>query len=175
MTEKNVKLTGKERTFDENQIIVSKTDLKGKLTYANELFLELSSMSENEAIGAPHNVIRHPDMPRCIFQLLWDTISIGEEIFAYVLNKSSNGDHYWVVAHVTPNVKADGSINGYHSSRRCPNRTILNDVIIPLYKDLKTIEDGFKNRKDGIQAAMDKLENILKERGQSYGEFFFSL
>ncbi|MBV5345526.1 MAG: PAS domain-containing protein, partial [Rhodoferax sp.] len=82
----------------------------------------ISGYEEFEIIGAPHSILRHPDMPRCVFKLLWDSIKNNEEIFAYVLNKSKNGDHYWVHAHVTPTVNRKNEIIGYHSNRRAPSR-----------------------------------------------------
>jgi len=78
--------TGMERRFEEDEIIVSKTDLKGRITYANQVFLRVAGYSEKEVLGQPHNLIRHPDMPRCVFKLLWDTLEAKREIFAYVLN-----------------------------------------------------------------------------------------
>ena len=72
-------LTGVERTFGADEIIVSKTDTKGRLTYVNQLFQTIADYKEDELIGQPHNIVRHPDMPRCVFKLLWDTISSGNE------------------------------------------------------------------------------------------------
>ena len=95
---KNVTLTGVERFFDDDEIIVSKTDLKGIITYGNSVFYRLAGYTEKELIGVNHNVIRHPDMPRAVFKLLWDTLAEGREIFAYVVNRAKNGDHYWVFA-----------------------------------------------------------------------------
>ena len=94
--------TGVAREFGKDELIVTKTDLKGRILYANRLFVELSGYPEHEVVGRPHSMVRHPDMPRCIFELLWRSIQAGEEIFAYVKNLSANGDHYWVFAHVTP-------------------------------------------------------------------------
>lgn len=94
--------TGREQTLETDEIIVSKTDLKGVITYANDVFLRVAGWTEDDIVGEAHNCIRHPDMPRCVFQLLWDTLATGEEIFAYVLNLTKRGDHYWVLAHVTP-------------------------------------------------------------------------
>ena len=91
---KERKITGKERFFADDELIVSKTDLKGRITYANNLFLEIADYSEKEVLGQPHSLIRHPDMPRSIFKLLWDTIQGGSEIFAYVINGTKFGDHY---------------------------------------------------------------------------------
>lgn len=168
-------LTGVERTFDKNDIIVSKTNLKGHLVYANRLFMKLADMNEKQLLGAPHSIIRHPEMPRCIFKLLWDTIQDKKEIFAYVVNRSANGDHYWVIAHVTPSFDGSGNVNGYHSSRRVPERRIINDTIVPLYKQLLLEENKHSNRKDGMNSAFSILHKILKEKGLGYDEFIFSL
>ncbi len=168
-------LTGVERTFDDDEIIVSKTDLKGHLTYANNVFLRLADMTEAEAIGAPHSVIRNPEMPRAVFKLLWDTIQQGKEIFAYVVNRSKNGDHYWVLAHVTPSYDASGNVVGYHSNRRVPDRRILDDIIRPLYKDLLAEENKHGNRKEGLDASTNMLLNLLKEKGIGYDEFILTL
>lgn len=130
-------LTGVERFFGENDIIVSKTDLKGHITYASRTFLQIADYSEAELLGRPHSIIRHPHMPRSIFKFMWDTLENGKEIFAYVINRAKNGDHYWVYAHVTPSWDAKGTVLGYHSNRRIPNPDIVQEDIIPLYKAIK--------------------------------------
>lgn len=172
---RDLPLTGVERTFEPDEIIVSKTDLKGHITYANNVFLRLASMTEAEAVGAPHSVIRNPEMPRAVFKLLWDTIQQGKEIFAYVVNRSKNGDHYRVLAHVTPSYDASGNIVGYHSNRRAPNRRILDEIIRPLYKNLLAEENRHANRKDGLDASTGMLLNLLKEKGGGYDEFVLTL
>ena len=92
--------TGRERMFGEDEIIVSKTDLQGKITYANSVFLRVVGYAEEDVLGQPHSMIRHPGMPRAVFKLLWETIAGGREIFAYVKNMARDGDHYSVFAHV---------------------------------------------------------------------------
>lgn len=166
--------TGREVFFDESELIVSKTDLKGVITYANNVFLKVSGYGEEELLGQPHSILRHPDMPRCAFKLLWQEIEAGREIFAYVVNLAKNGDHYWVFAHVTPTIKDNETIIGYHSSRRVPNRKALEKVI-PLYKQLLEIERGFNNQKEGMNASFSALVKILEEAKISYEEFIFSL
>lgn len=166
--------TGSEIFFDRDDLIVSKTDLKGRLTYANHTFLDIAGYEESEVIGQPHNLIRNPNMPRAVFELLWTTIAKGEEIFAYVVNSAGNGDHYWVIAHVTPS-KANGGIVGYHSTRRVPNPQTIKSVIEPLYDQLKSIEDKNSNRKDGIQESVGALMGILRDKGTSYNEFMATL
>jgi len=164
-------LTGVERFFDENELIVSKTDLKGHITYCNDVFLRIAGYTEKECLGQPHSMIRHPEMPRCIFGLLWDTLHAGQEIFAYVVNRAKNGDHYWVNAHVTPSVDGTGQIVGYHSNRRVPDRTILEEKIIPLYKDLLAEEQRHSNRKEGMKASSQKVVDLLAGANMEYDEF----
>lgn len=168
-------LTGVEQFFDENEIIVSKTDLKGHITYCNDVFLRIAGYTEQECLGEPHSMIRHPDMPRCIFGMLWETIQGGHEIFAYVLNRCKNGDHYWVNAHVTPSRDGTGNIIGYHSNRRVPDRKILEGAIMPLYKDLLAEEQRHGNRKDGLQASTGMVANLLQEKNMRYDEFIATL
>ena len=175
MSEEARPLTGRERTFADDEVIVSKTDLKGKIVYANRVFLKLAGMSEKEAIGAPHSVVRNPTMPRCVFKLLWDTIQTGKEIFAYVVNRSMNGDHYWVFAHVTPSRDSSGNVIGYHSNRRVPDRRILDQNIIPLYRTLLQEEERHPSRKEGMQSGYNMLVNLLQEKKVGYDEFILSL
>lgn len=167
--------TGKETFFDKTELIVSKTDLKGHITYANECFLKIAGYDEEEVIGHPHKLIRHPDMPRCVFKLLWDSLQAGDEIFAYVVNLTKNGDHYWVLAHVTPSFDNDGKVEGYHSTRRVAKPETLKSVIIPLYKELKAIEDSQDNRKEGLKASYAKLLSILQDKNTEYDEFVAEL
>lgn len=113
-----IRPTQVEVRFDASDLIVSKTDLKGRITYANRTFCAISGYDEAEVIGQPHAMIRHPDMPRAVFRLLWDAILEGREIFAYVKNMTRTGDHYWVFAHVTPSRDAERRVSGFHSNRR---------------------------------------------------------
>lgn len=174
MSRRDVSLTGVERFFDKDEVIVSKTDLRGRITYANRVFQRVAGYTETDLMGAPHSVVRHPDMPRCVFKLLWDTLAAGEEIFAYVLNRARNGDHYWVFAHVTPSYDAAGAVVGYHSSRRVPDRAAV-DKVIPLYRTLLDIENSHSDRKQGMEAAFATVVGLLQEKGIGYDEFVFSL
>ncbi len=168
-------LSGNEIFFDDDDIIVSKTDLTGKLTYGNRTFYRLAGRSEQECIGQPHNIIRHPEMPRCIFKLLWDTVKDGQELFASVNNRSANGDNYWVFAHVTPSLDSQGNITGYHSNRRVANREVLDQHIIPLYKALLQIEKSIASPREALLASSSRIEEILKENNMSFNEWMFSL
>ncbi len=167
-------LTGRERPWGDNELIVTKTDLKGRITYANNVFLRLAQLSETEALGAPHNIIRHPEMPRCVFKLLWDRLADKKEIFAFVNNISTSGDHYWVLAHVTPSFDAQGDVIGYHSNRRKPTPAQVT-AISGLYSLLFAEEQKHPSPKDGLAASTALLHAALKEKGMSYDEFVFSL
>lgn len=168
-------VTGQERFFENNQMIVSKTDLKGKITYVNELFMHISGYSSKQLIGQPHSVIRHPDMPRCIFKLLWQKLNDGHEIFAYVNNRCLNGDHYWVFAHVTPSYDANHQITSYHSSRRRPKAEIISNSIAPLYAQLLALEKSETSRKVGLEKSYLMLSDFIAKQGVSYEEFILSL
>lgn len=168
-------VTGVEQFFDEDELIVSKTNLKGHLTYTNDVFLRIAGYTEKECLGQPHSMIRHPDMPRAIFELLWSTIQDGREIFAYVINRCKNGDHYWVHAHVTPSRDAGGALVGFHSNRRVPDRPVIEGQIIPLYKQLLDAERRHTNRKEGLAASLEIVTKMLAEREMEYDQFVATL
>jgi len=174
MREPHVKPTGRERSWREEDIIVSKTDRKGHITYANLTFLEVSGYSEEELLGQPHSIIRHPDMPRCVFKLLWDTIEARNEIFAYVKNMAKNGDHYWVFAHVTPTFDSRGQIIGYHSNRRCPDRAQVR-IFEDVYRQLLAEEKRHADWRKGMAAATEMLVSMIGQKQMSYAEFIFSV
>jgi hypothetical protein len=113
-------------------------------------------------------------MPRAVFKLLWDTLATGQEIFAYVLNMAKNGDHYWVLAHVTPTFGANGQIVGYHSNRRTPDRTAL-ETIAPLYRQMLSEEAKHVSKASQMEHSGAILHATLGKTGMSYAEFIFSL
>lgn len=167
-------MTG-EVFFDDDEIIVSKTDLKGRITYANRTFCDVCGYHLDELIGEPHSIIRHDDMPRAVFQLLWDRLAKGDEVFAYVKNATKNGGFYWVFAHVTPTWDIDQNIIGFHSSRRCPDRKLISNVIEPLYAQLRSVEKAQTNRKQGLVNSAKMLSDVIHARRRSYNDFIFSL
>jgi PAS domain S-box-containing protein len=174
MKETTVQPTNHERSFPEDEIIVSKTDLKGRITYANQTFLDVAMYNEEEVLGKPHNIIRHPDMPRCVFKLLWDTLERQQEIFAYVKNMAKNGDFYWVFAHVTPTFDAHGQVISYHSSRRLPDRQQV-DLFADIYRQLLAEERRHADWRTGMEAAGKMLGSMVSARGMAYEEFIFSV
>lgn len=165
---------GKERVMGDDDIIVSKTNLKGHLVYANDVFLDIADFSADEVLGKPHSLVRNDAMPRCIFKLLWETIQSGREIFAYVVNRTKGGDHYWVLAHVTPSTDATGNLTGYHSNRRRPTLAAIAEIK-NLYTLLLDEEARHANRKDGLAASSRLLDTLLQEKGVDYDRFVLSL
>jgi len=157
------------RELGENDFIVSKTDTKSRLTYVNKIFMDLAEYTEEELLGKPHNIVRHPDMPKAVFKLLWDRIQNKEEIFAYVVNKTKNGNDYWVLANVTASLDVRGNIIGYYSVRRKPNPAAL-EIIKPLYAKMLQAE-----RTGGVSAGEKVLNDALFEEGVSYDEFIISI
>lgn len=173
MKNKSIIPTLQEKVMRETDFIVSKTDTKGKIIYGNEIFIEFSCYSEDELLGSQHNIVRHPDMPRCAFAFLWQEISAGREFFAYVKNMSKDGSFYWVFTNVTPDFDEHGKITGYFSVRRKPKPQAVR-TIEPIYAALLDAE-----RKAGpanaIQAGTQLLVDTLNASKVTYEEFILSL
>ena len=153
-----------ERKLRKDDFIVSKTDTKGRITYVNRIFMDMAEYSEEELLGKPHSIIRHPDMPKAVFKLLWDRVQNKEEIFAFVVNKTKKGNDYWVYANVTPSLDERGNIVGYYSVRRKPNPKAI-EIIKPLYAKMLDAE-----RSGGMEAAGKLLQDVLDDKGVSYDE-----
>jgi PAS domain S-box-containing protein len=158
-----------EKVMNENDFIVSKTDTKGKITYGNEIFIQMSGYSEDELLGAPHSILRHPDMPKIVFKLLWGHIEQKKEIFAYVKNLCKDGSYYWVYANVTASLDASGKIIGYYSVRRKPNPKAL-ETVKPLYVQLLNAE-----KSGGMDASLKLLQQTLQSQGVSYEQLVSNL
>lgn len=163
-----------EICFSSDELIVSKTDPRGRILYANDVFCRVAEMSTADVIGQPHSIIRHPDMPRSVFKLMWETIGAGREIFAFVKNMSATGKFYWVIAHVTPTFDVAGSITGYHSNRRAPDRGAV-DRISALYRELRRTEAAASGSKDGLAAGMAALQQHLEGQGMGYDHFVWTV
>lgn len=174
MRPSKVRPTGIERTFGDDELIVSKTDSKGRITYANSVFLRVSGYDELDVLGQPHSVIRHPDMPRTVFKLLWETIEAGQEIFAYINNLAADGAHYWVLAHVTPSRTSAGAPAGYHSNRRSPGRGAVREIDT-LYGRLRGEEGKHSRPVDAMTASSLLLERELAAVAMTYDEYVWHL
>ncbi len=168
----------KEIIMREDDFIVSKTDPSGRLTYCNRIFIEFSGYTEKELLGQQHNIVRHPDMPRAVFSLLWDTIKSGNEFIGYVKNLSKDGSYYWVLANVKPSYqiipgKTDKKHIGYFSVRRKPDPTKLK-AINSLYQDMLAAEKRAGSR-GAIEAGIQVLTDMIEPTGKNYREYILSL
>ncbi len=163
----------KEITFKTSELIISKTDLQGKLTYANRTFMRVANYSELNLLGQNHNIIRHPSMPRGVFYGLWSTLKSGREFFGFIKNYTFDKDYYWVFANVTPDV-VNGKTIGYYSVRRSPPKQAIpniENIYFQMREHEKTVD-----RSQASEASWNWLMNrILSEYQQSYEEFVLSL
>ena len=162
------------RDLGENDFIVSKTDIKGRITYANRIFMDIAGFPESELLGVQHNIIRHPDMPRGVFKFMWDTIKAGDEFFGFAKNLCADGGYYWVFANITPDYDKNGKLQGYYSVRRKPPQSAL-DVLIPVYKEMLAIEKR-SSVKDAPANSIAYLVDVVAQSGaKSYDSLVLSL
>ena len=173
MTHGNIAPTQKEMVMREDDFLVSKTDLKGRITYGNRIFIEFSGYSEAELLGSQHNIVRHPGMPRGIFRFLWDTIGQKKECFAYVKNMSKDGGFYWVFANVTPSINPQGEVEGYFSVRRKPRPQSVA-VVSALYEQMLA-EEKRAGSKNACEASLAMLNQVLAQKGVDYESFILSI
>ncbi|AEE45891.1 PAS domain-containing protein [Cellulomonas fimi] len=166
--------TAEERTFGAEEIIVSKTDLQGRITYANDVFVRVSGYPRAELAGRPHSLIRHPDMPRAIFRTLWQTVQGGQEIFAYVKNLAADGAFYWVLAHVTPSTDVHGAAVGYHSNRRLPAPAAVR-AVEDVYRVLLDEERRHGTGNAAVDASSALLADLLARDGVTYDEWVWGV
>lgn len=167
----------REIQMRDDDFIVTKTDTVGRLTYANPIFIEFSGFTEAELLGKQHNIVRHPDMPRAVFHLLWQTLKSGEEFFGYVKNLCKDGSFYWVFATVTPSYATEHGreteVVGYFSVRRRPDKAKLA-IIQDLYREMLAAEQRV-DRREQIDAGSEVLNRALQSSGKNYDEFILTL
>ncbi len=138
-------LTGVERTFPDDQVLISATDLRGIVAYANKNFVDISGYTHDELKGSPHNLVRHPDMPKQAFKDLWTSVKKGEPWMGIVQNRCKNGDHYWVDAYVTP-IFEGTQVKGYQSVRSKPDRK-TQEQAAKLYAEIQKPVSWYKRIK----------------------------
>jgi PAS domain S-box-containing protein len=159
----------REYVLKEEDFIVSKTDLKSRILYGNEIFIRMSGYDENELLGAPHNILRHPDMPRAAFKILYDHIQNGKEWFGFVKNLRKDGAYYWVMANISPTYDSSGNHIGYYSVRRKP-RDGFKEIIEPLYQKLLSIEAA-----SGMDAAVEAVNDLLNSKNITFNELMIKI
>jgi len=158
-----------EIKFSKKKFIVSKTDLKGNIIFTNKNFSEVSGYDEAELIGAPHNILRHPDMPRAVFFVVWQTLLAGQPISGIIKNLAKDGRYYWVIADLEPKFNLKGEIIALTAFRRAASQDII-DTTEELYATMLAIE-----KKHGMEKSLAYLEAFLEEHTLTYNEFIEEL
>lgn len=163
-----IKTIDEEVPWDKNQTIISRTDKFGTINFVNPIFCKVSGYSEAELIGKSHNVIRHPDMPKVVFKLLWNNILQGNNFHAVVKNLSRDGRYYWVVTNFTITRDPNGEIVSFLAQRNAVSPETINKHFVPLYKKLLDIE-----KVGGIEASEGFLNQYLQSINKTYQQFIY--
>lgn len=160
----------KEVSWDKTQVIMSKTNPSGIIEYANEVFVDVCGYEDYELMGQPHNIIRHPDMPKVIFKVLWENLKEGKNFHAIVKNLAKSGRYYWVITDFEIAKDEKGVIVNYFGRRRAVPQEVISFHIEPLYKKLLQIEAA-----SGIEFSEKYLIGFLEEKKTTYVEYIKAL
>ncbi|MBN8445571.1 MAG: PAS domain S-box protein [Gammaproteobacteria bacterium] len=165
-------LSGREISLDDDSFIVTKTDLRGNIIYANRVFMQITGYRESELLGKPQNIIRHPEMPKGVFRYLWQEIAAGRECFSYVNNRAKSGDNYWVFANISPVFDPNKKMIGYFSCRRKPKAQAVA-AAKALYQQMLLIEQ--QNPGDRGEKSMQWMLTHIQQEHGSYEKFILGL
>jgi PAS domain S-box-containing protein len=160
----------KEVSWDKTKTIMSKTDLHGTIEYANEVFVDVCGYEDYELMAQPHNIVRHPDMPKVVFKVLWENIQKGNQFHGIVKNLAKSGRYYWVITNFEYSRDENGNIVNYIARRKAVPQDVITKHIEPLYKKLLQIEQV-----SGLVASEKYLIGFLEEEGLSYVELITKL
>lgn len=163
------KAINEEIVVDPKKTIMSKTNKKGIIEYANEYFMEICGYDEFELIGQPHNIIRHPDMPKIIFKLMWEKLLKKENIHALIKNLTKDGKFYWVITTFEAKTDENGNIIALYAKRKAAPRAAII-IIEELYKKLISIE-----KVKGLEVSRKYFEGFLEEKNMDYDTFITSI
>lgn len=160
----------REVQWDKSKVLISETDTAGTITNVNDVFCAVSHYSESELIGQPHNLIRHPDMPRLIFKLLWDNLKIGNNFVGVIKNLSKTGEYYWVVTDFEMRRDAMGNITHYIGRRKAVPQGAIDNYLAPFYESLLKME-----KIGGVELSSRFFKNYLSKQGKDYIDFVISV
>ncbi len=147
------------------QVLVTRTNTKGEIVYCNRTFLEVNGFKSPEVIHKPHSIVRHPDMPKSIFKIIWLIIAQGFPIQAVIKNKTNDGHYYWTLITIKPQKDRDNNIISYVAHGKQAPPSVIKKMK-PLYKMMKEIEESVD-----IDAGVDYLESYLKEQKMTYAQY----
>ena len=157
-----------EKHLNCDDLIISKTDTDGIIKYANTTMLRITDSVQADLIGQKHNISRHPDMPRAVFKMMWDSIENGKDFHGFVKNLAKDGSYYWTYAFITPDFNKSGAIIGYHSERRAPNPKAIVEIAC-IYQQLRAKESLI-----GMEKAISWFKAEVLQ-GKSYNAYIHRL
>ena len=160
----------REVQWDKTKTLISETDVKGTITNVNDVFCAVAHYSASELIGQPHNLIRHPDMPKLIFKLLWDNLKVGNNCVGVIKNLAKTGEYYWVVTDFEMRRDAMGNITHYIGRRKSVPEAAINNYLAPFYESLLKME-----KIGGVELSSRFFKNYLTKQGKDYIDFVISI
>ena len=160
----------REVQWDKTKTLISETDVKGTITNVNDVFCAVAHYSASELIGQPHNLIRHPDMPKLIFKLLWDNLKVGNNFVGVIKNLAKTGGYYWVVTDFEMRRDAMGNITHYIGRRKSVPEAAINNYLAPFYESLLKME-----KIGGVELSSRFFKNYLTKQGKDYIDFVISI
>ena len=160
----------REVSWDKSKVLISETDAYGTITNVNDVFCSVAHYTPEELIGQPHNLIRHPDMPKLIFKLLWDNLKVGNNFVGVIKNLAKTGEYYWVVTDFEMRRDSMGNITHYIGRRKSVPEAAINDYVAPFYESLLKME-----KIGGVELSNRFFKNYLAKQGKDYIDFIIDV
>ena len=160
----------KEVGWNKSQVVISETDVYGRITNVNDVFCNVCGYSPEEMIGQPHSIIRHPDMPKLVFKLLWDNLKVGNNFIGVIKNLAKSGEYYWVITDFEMRRDATGNITHYIARRKSVPKAVIENYVAPLYETLLKLE-----KVGGMELSSRFFKNYLAKQGKDYIDFVIDI
>ena len=160
----------KEVGWNKSQVVISETDIYGRITNVNDVFCNVCGYSPEEMIGQPHSIIRHPDMPKLVFKLLWDNLKVGNNFIGVIKNLAKSGEYYWVITDFEMRRDATGNITHYIARRKSVPKAVIENYVAPLYETLLKLE-----KVGGMELSSRFFKNYLAKQGKDYIDFIIDV
>ena len=160
----------KEVGWNKSQVVISETDVYGRITNVNDVFCNVCGYSPEEMIGQPHSIIRHPDMPKLVFKLLWDNLKAGNNFIGVIKNLAKSGEYYWVITDFEMRRDATGNITHYIARRKSVPKAVIENYVAPLYETLLKLE-----KVGGMELSSRFFKNYLAKQGKDYIDFIIDV
>jgi len=160
----------KEVGWNKSQVVISETDVYGRITNVNDVFCNVCGYSPEEMIGQPHSIIRHPDMPKLVFKLLWDNLKVGNNFIGVIKNLAKSGEYYWVITDFEMRRDATGNITHYIARRKSVPKAVIENYVAPLYETLLKLE-----KVGGMELSARFFKNYLAKQGKDYIDFIIDV